>query len=174
MLFRSLSLATSAQTNSYTVTSIVNNTQNDPYLINPWGLSRPISSGLGENEWWAADAGTGYTTLYYANKTGGQSLAPLIISIPSATGTSHGYPTGTAYNPAVGPGPTTQNFTFATLDGTISNWNVGQKPASPGNGCYQCHVNNATIMVNNSLTGADYAGLTLATNATTQIGRAHV
>ncbi|MGO9647536.1 MAG: TIGR03118 family protein [Terriglobales bacterium] len=161
-----LCLTAGAQTNSYTVTPIVNNTQ-DSYLINPWGLSRPVSSSLGENEWWVSDNGTGYTTLYYADKTGGQSLAPLVISIPSASGTVHGSPTGTAYNAAVGPGPGKENFTFATLDGTISNWNAGQKPAPGGTRCYACHVNNATIMVNNSSSGAVYTGLTLITNATT-------
>ena len=64
-----LCVVAGAQTNSYTVTPIVNNTQ-DPYLINPWGLSRPVSASVGENEWWAADNGTGYSTLYYADKSG--------------------------------------------------------------------------------------------------------
>jgi hypothetical protein len=36
-----LCLTSSAQTNSYTATPIVNNAQ-DPYLINPWGMSRPF------------------------------------------------------------------------------------------------------------------------------------
>jgi uncharacterized protein (TIGR03118 family) len=159
-----LCLTVSAQTNSYTVTPIVNNTQ-DPYLINPWGLSRPVSSSLAENEWWVSDNGTGYTTLYYADKTGGQALAPLVISVPSANGTGHGSPTGTAYNVAKGPGPGKENFTFATLDGTISNWNAGRKPSSRGTGCYECHVNTTTIMVNHSSAGAVYTGLTLTTNA---------
>jgi uncharacterized protein (TIGR03118 family) len=161
-----LCITAAAQTNSYTVTPIVNDTQ-DPYLINPWGLSRPSSASLSENEWWVSDNGTGYTTLYYADKSGGQSLAPLVISIPPASGIGHGYPTGTAYNAATGPGPGKQNFTFATLDGTISNWNAGQKPAPGGTGCYECHVNNATIMVNHSSAGAVYTGLTLTNNATT-------
>lgn len=161
-----LCLTAAAQTNSYTVTPIVNNTQ-DPYLINPWGLSRPVSASLGENEWWVSDSGTGYTTLYYADKSGGQSLAPLVISIPAASGTGHGSPTGTAYNPANGPGPGKENFTFATLDGTISNWNAGQRPSPAGTGCYACHVNNASIVVNNSSLKASYTGLTLATNPST-------
>ena len=158
--------AAGAQANSYTAAPIVNNTQ-DSYLINPWGLSRPASSGLTENEWWVSDNATGYTTLYYADKTGTQSLAPLVIAVPSASGTGHGSPTGTAYNAAQGPGPGKENFTFATLDGTISNWNVGQRPSKAGAGCYQCHVNSATVMVNHSSSGASYTGLTLAQNATT-------
>ncbi len=161
-----LSFAAGAQTNSYTVTPIVDNTK-DSFLVNPWGLSRPASSKPAENEWWTSDNATGYTTLYYADKQGAQSLAPLVITIPSAGGTLHGTPTGTAYNAAVGPGPGKENFTFATLDGTISNWNAGQKPGSGGSGCYKCHVNTATIMVNHSATGAVYTGLTLAINAAT-------
>jgi len=162
-----LTLAAGAQTNSYTVTPIVNNTQ-DPYLVNPWGMSRPASSGKTENEWWVSDNVTGYTTLYYANQTGSQSLAPLVIAIPSASGIGRGTPTGTAYNPAVGPGPGPQNFTFVSQDGTISNWNTGQKPSQAGRGCYQCHVNSTTVMVNNSGSGASYTGLALATNATSK------
>ena len=159
-------LGATAQTNSYTLTPIVNDTQ-DPFLVNPWGLSRPISSKVAENEWWVSDNATGYSTLYYADKTGAQSLAGLVITIPSASGTGTGTPTGTAYNPAVGPGPGAENFAFATLDGTISNWNAVQKPSPGGTGCYQCHVNSATIKVNQSASGASYTGLTIAVNATT-------
>jgi uncharacterized protein (TIGR03118 family) len=119
-----------------------------------------------ENEWWVSDNGTGYTTLYYANKTGGQSLAPLVINVPPAMGKGIGSPTGTAYNAAAGPGPGKNNFTFATLDGTISNWNAGQKPSPGGSGCYQCHVTTTTIKVNHFTKGASYTGLALATNAT--------
>jgi uncharacterized protein (TIGR03118 family) len=155
-----------AQTNSYTVTPIVSNTQ-DAFLVNPWGLSRPVNPTLTENEWWTSDNGTGNTTLYYANKTGESSLAPLVITIPSASGAGLGSPTGTAYNPAKGPGPTLENFTFATLDGTISNWNAGQRPSQSGTGCYQCHVKSATVMVNHASSGASYTGLTLAKNAST-------
>lgn len=156
-----------AQSNSYTVTPIVNNTQ-DSYLVNPWGISRPASSSKSENEWWVSDNATGYTTLYYADQSGPASLAPLVIAIPTALGQGLGTPTGTAYNAAVGPGPGAENFTFATLDGTISNWNAGQRPSQQGQGCYQCHVTSTTIMVNNNGAGASYTGLTIATNATTK------
>ena len=160
-------LLADAQTNSYTVTPIVDNTQ-DQYLINPWGLSRVNKAGLPENEWWTSDNVTGVSTLYYANKTGSQSLAGLVVTIPSASGTGTGSPTGTAYNPAVGPGPSAGNFAFATLDGTISNWNVGTRPGKQGTGCNQCHTDTATVMVNRSGSGASYGGLTLATNITTK------
>jgi uncharacterized protein (TIGR03118 family) len=157
----------SAQANSYTITPIVNNTQ-DSFLVNPWGLSRPAKASTKENEWWASDNATGYTTLYYANETGSQSLAGLVISVPSATGSGLGTPTGTAYNPAVGPGPGPDNFAFATLDGTIQNWNSGTRPAQAGSGCYQCHTNTTAVMVNNSSKGALYTGLTETTNPATK------
>jgi len=149
--------AQNAGTNSYTVTNIITNAQ-DQWLINPWGLSRPSNPNAKENEWWASDQVTGVSTLYYANKTGAASLAPLIVTIPPAGGTGVGSPTGTAfYN---------NNFAFSTLDGTISNWNANTPPVTPGPRCAQCHITTATIMVNNSASGASYQGLTMAKNAT--------
>jgi len=162
-----LGLSAAAQTNSYTVTPIVDNTQ-DSFLVNPWGLSRPAKATSGDNEWWASDNVTGYTTLYYANKLGSQSLAGLVISVPSASGTGTGSPTGTAYNSAVGPGPGADNFAFATLDGTISNWNAGSRPNPKGTGCYECHVTTTTVFVNHSSLGAIYTGITEAIHAVTK------
>ncbi len=162
-----LGAAASAQTNSYTVTPIVNSTQ-DPFLINPWGLSRPTKASVSEGEWWVSDNATGYTTLYYADKSGSQSLVPLQIVIPTANGTGTGSPTGTAYNPGLGPGTGPNNFTYATLDGTISNWNAAEKPSGGGAGCYECHVSTTTIFVNHSTSGASYTGLGIATNSTSK------
>ena len=156
-----------AQTNSYTVTPIIDNTM-DQYLINPWGMSRPESSALNDNEWWLSDNVTGVSTLYRVDRSGADSLSFLVVTIPSASGTGTGHPTGTAYNGVGGPGPGVNNFTFATGDGTISNWNAGSKPPPGGTRCYECHVASSTIMVNNSSSGAAYTGLTLATNPTTQ------
>jgi uncharacterized protein (TIGR03118 family) len=89
----------------------------DPNLVNPWGLSRSSTS-----PWWVADNGMGTSTVY--NGTTG-ALA-LTVSIPSASGTDPGVPTGTVFNgtkvfelapnmPAL--------FLFVTEDGTISGWN---------------------------------------------------
>jgi uncharacterized protein (TIGR03118 family) len=144
-----------AQTNSYTVSNIVTNSQ-DPRLVNPWGLSRPASAKPKENEWWTADQVTGLSTLYYANGT----IVGLAVTVPPAIGTGAGSPTGTASN------PTNNNFAFATLDGLISNWNPATTPGTPGKACAKCHVTTATIMVNNSASGASYQGLTIAKNAT--------
>lgn len=140
-----------AQTSNYTATSIVTNVQ-DSRLVNPWGLSRPVKSTAAENEWWTSDQVTGLSTLYDANGT----IVTLQITVPPAKGTGPGSPTGTVFN--------NNNFAFATLDGTISNWFAGTKPAKPGTSCAECHVTSATIMVNHA--GASYQGLTVAKNAT--------
>jgi len=150
-----LSMGAKAQTNNYTVSNIVTNSQ-DSRLVNPWGLSRPASAKLTENEWWTSDQVTGLSTLYYANGT----IVGLAVTIPPAASTGTGSPTGTAFN------STNDNFAFATLDGTISNWNPLTKPVTPGTACAACHVTAATMMVNNSAAGASYQGLTIAKNAT--------
>src|ERR1035441_10384378 len=128
-----------AQTNSYTVSNIVTNSQ-DPRLVNPWGLSRPASAKPKENEWWTADQVTGLSTLYYANGT----IVGLAVTVPPAGSIGPGSPTGTASNPA------NNDFAFVTLDGTLSLWNPATKPSTPGKSCAKCHVTTATIMVNNS------------------------
>ncbi len=155
-------LGASAQTTGYTVTNIVTNTNTgvgtDANLVNPWGLSRPSSSHIGENEWWASDNATGLSTLYYVNRGGNKNDAALTVTIPPATGTGPGSPTGVAFE------PTSHDFAFVTLDGTIQNWVASQRPASPGTGCYKCHVSTATIMITNA--AASYQGLTIAKNAT--------
>jgi uncharacterized protein (TIGR03118 family) len=94
--------------------------------------------------------------LYDVNGT----IVDLAITIPPTSAGGTGSPTGTAFN------PTSLDFAFVTLDGTISVWNVLATPSKPGKRCQECHVTNATIMVNNAGTGASYQGLTIATNAT--------
>jgi uncharacterized protein (TIGR03118 family) len=140
-------------TNSYTLTNLITN-QTDSHLVNPWGLSRPSSASATENEWWTSDQATGLSTLYDANG----AAVSLVVTIPPASGTGTGSPTGTVFN--------ANNFLFATLDGTISNWNANTKPAKSGTSCAQCHVTSATIMVNHSAAGAVYTGLAVAKNAT--------
>lgn len=146
-----------AQTNSYTVTKIVGSGK-DPNLINPWGLSRASKASLGENQWWASDQGKGLSTLYDVNGT--THIVKLVVTIPPASGTGQGQPTGTAFDPS------TNNFAFATLDGTISLWSSTAQPNPPGANCAECHVTTATIKVNHGSSGASYQGLTIATNVT--------
>lgn len=153
-----LSIGANAQTNNYTASSIVNSLQ-DSRLINPWGLSRPFNAQLTENEWWINDQVTGLSTLYDANGT----IVKLAVTIPPASGSGTGSPTGTAFD------PTTNNFAFVTLDGTLSIWSAGAKPSPAGTGCAQCHVLSAAIMVNHAAAGASYQGVTLGKNATTGV-----
>ena len=47
-----------AQTNNYTVTSVVTKSQ-DSRLANPWGLSHPPKNHHKRNEWWVADEVSG-------------------------------------------------------------------------------------------------------------------
>jgi uncharacterized protein (TIGR03118 family) len=147
-----------AQTNSYTVTNIVTNTQ-DPNLVNPWGLSRASNKNVGENQWWASDQVTGLSTLYTANGT----IVGLTVTIPPGTATGTGSPTGTAANTISASHVV---FAFATLDGTISSWDSNTGPNGGSGACAGCHTNAATIMVNHSGSGASYQGLTIAKNAT--------
>jgi uncharacterized protein (TIGR03118 family) len=141
--------------NNYTVSNIVTSAQ-DARMVNPWGLSRPSSAHFGENQWWVNDQVTGLSTLYDANGT----IVRLAVTVPPASGTGTGSPTGTAFN------TTSKSFAFVTLDGTLSIWNAGTAPAKPGEHCGECHVTTASIVVNNSAAGASYQGLTIATNAT--------
>lgn len=159
-------LAATAQntaTNSYTQTNLVSDIagtaqSTDPHLVNPWGLSRPVSATLPEAHWWASDQATGLSTLYDANAT----VDELVVTIPPASGSGTGSPTGTV---AVG-----NNFVFVTLDGTISQWlaNAGPPQANfshgnaTGQNCSSCHTTKATIKVNHSSQKTAYTGVTLA------------
>ena len=112
----------------------------DPHLVNGWGLSIAPTG-----PWWVADNGTGLSTLY--NATG--QIQSLVVTIPTASGTGTGSPTGTVYNPSTSdfkvhlqPTP----FLFCTEDGTISGWYAGAQ---------------AFVAVNNNSSGAVYKGMAL-------------
>jgi uncharacterized protein (TIGR03118 family) len=162
------SMGASAQdaTNSYTQTNLVSDipgmgTFTDPHLVNPWGLSRSAAS-----YWWAADEGTGVSTLY----NGAGAVQSLVVTVPPASGTGAGTPTGTV---AVG-----SEFIFVTLDGTISAWTGGTsaviKVSNPGavyTGCTSAKDGTVeTIYVANSAGGVEaytttFSRVTLAAGA---------
>jgi uncharacterized protein (TIGR03118 family) len=141
-----LMMASSAAWAQYKKTNLVSNLptgakHQDTQLINAWGLA--YAPG---NPFWISDAGSGLSTLY--DGTGVKQS--LVVTIPTATGTGVGSPTGIVYN-----GSTefkidtwTSAFIFATLDGTISGWSH----FSPG---------AALLAVNNSSSGASYTGLAI-------------
>ncbi len=130
----------------FTQTNLVTTTQ-DANLVNAWGLTYS-----GTNPFWVSNEHSGTSTLYDANGT----IVPLVVTIPSATGTGKGSPTGIAANTTTGfvihqnghSAPAA--FIFDSLDGTISGWANGVNP------------NSAVIVLNNHKT-ANYTGLTIAT-----------
>ena len=126
---------------AYALTALVKNTgkKGDKQLINPWGLA--YSPGA---PFWLSDQGSGLSTLY----DGSGVKQSLVVTIPTATGTGVGSPTGIVYQGSAEfqIDHWTSLFMFATLDGTISGWSH----FSP---------NNALIGVNNSSKGAVYTGL---------------
>jgi uncharacterized protein (TIGR03118 family) len=145
----------------------------DPNLVNPWGIS--FIPGNPGSPFWVSDNNAGVATLY--DEKG--AAIPLVVDIPSPTDMTHGgntgAPTGQVANltafaktpsflipntktvspPNFGPAL----FIFATEDGTIEAWNqtIPDPEGSPG-----VH-DDATIVADNSTTGAVYKGLALAT-----------
>jgi uncharacterized protein (TIGR03118 family) len=144
-----LSLASSAAwaQQAYSATTLVKNTgkTGDKQLINPWGLAYAPSGPF-----WLSDEGTGLSTLY--DGTGAKQT--LVVTVPAASGTGLGSPTGIVYNSSTEFQIMnwTSAFMFATLDGTISGWS-------------HFDPTNALIGVDNSATGAVYTGLAVTSHA---------
>lgn len=114
----------------------------DPNLVNPWGVSQTATSPF-----WVSNHDKGNTTLY----NGAGTRTNLVVTIPPASGTGSGVPTGQvpgngANWPLPAPNGKAASFIFATEDGTISAWN-----GSAGT--------TAVIVVNNSGSGAVYKGI---------------
>jgi uncharacterized protein (TIGR03118 family) len=138
----------------YKITNLVSNQKGgamhvDTDLVNAWGIAYAPTGPF-----WVSDNGTGLSTLY----TGSGVKQSLIVTIPPASGTRKGAPTGQVYN-STPDFVVTQNgvsgaavFIFATSDGTISGWS----PTVNGTA--------AVIAVNNSGSGASYTGLAIGTN----------
>ena len=117
----------------------------DKQLINPWGLAASSTSPF-----WLSDEGSGLSTLY----TGAGTKQSLVVTIPTASGSGVGSPTGIVYNGSseFQIDSWTSAFLFATLDGTISGWS-------------HFDPNNALIGVNNSSAGAIYTGLAITSHS---------
>jgi uncharacterized protein (TIGR03118 family) len=145
----------------YTVTNLVSNqtaigaNPADPDLVNAWGIT-----SLATSPFWVSDNGTGKSTLY--NSVGHKQ--GLVVTIPPASGTGLGTPTGVIGNTtassfvvSITQGGVTKSgkaiFLFATEDGTISGWNPAVLPTT------------AVIAVNRSNFGASYTALTMFTNS---------
>jgi uncharacterized protein (TIGR03118 family) len=129
----------------------------DGHLVNPWGISEGP-----KGDFWVSDNQTGLSTLYNSNGV----PAGLVVQIPPGSASpqgSLGTPTGQVFNSTsdfVIPGtnkPAT--FIFVTEDGTISAWNptLGTKGTVP-----------ATLVADNSASGAVYKGVALGPNSQNQ------
>jgi uncharacterized protein (TIGR03118 family) len=131
---------------SYEATTLVKSTgkKGDKQLINPWGLAYGPSAPF-----WLSDEGTGLSTLY----TGTGAKQSTVVTIPTATGSGVGSPTGIVYNGSseFKIDNWTSAFLFATLDGTISGWS-------------HFDPTTALIGVNNSSSGAIYTGLAITSH----------
>jgi uncharacterized protein (TIGR03118 family) len=109
----------------YQVTNLDSNQFNraktdDPLIVNAWGLARSATS-----PWWVSDQGSGWSTLY--DGTGAKQS--LVVSVPAATGSPVGQPTGIIFNPSTTGEFAVQGkaapFIFDSLDGTITAWAPG-------------------------------------------------
>src|ERR1035437_966568 len=91
LLVLALSLVSSLALAQYTATTLVKNTgkKGDKQLINPWGLVYGPGSPF-----WLSDQGSGISTLY--DGTGVKQS--LVVTVPPASGTGKGSPTGIVYN----------------------------------------------------------------------------
>jgi uncharacterized protein (TIGR03118 family) len=107
--------------NSYMQTNLTSDlpgvaAQEDPHLVNPWGIVAGPTSPF-----WISDNGTGFSTLY----NGAGKPASLIVTVPPPAGSAGpGRPTGIAFNGSNSFGGA--SFLFATTQGTISSWTSGQ------------------------------------------------
>ena len=147
------SLACAQQATVYKQTNIISDgavpaTVTDPNFVDPWGIS------IGP-EFWINTNVTGFD--YVTDASGNIQFK---ATIPPASGTATGSPTGTVFISGAPAGSFMLSngqpavFLFCSLDGTISGWNL----SSAGN--------VAEIKVNRSANQAVYTDMALVTNST--------
>jgi len=151
-LLASASLTGAQQATTYKQTNIISNGAVpalvvDPNFIDPWGLS------IGQEFWINANV-SGFD--YVTDASGNIQFK---ATIPPASGTGTGSPTGTVFVSGAPAGSFMLSngqpavFLFCSLDGTISGWNLN----STGN--------VAETKVNRSANKAVYTDMALLTNA---------
>ena len=129
----------------------------DPDLQNAWGVANFPGGPL-----WISDNNTGLSTLYDGNGVK-QGLKVTIPLPPGRVAPPPAAPTGMVWNPTsnfpvTGNGVTIPAiFIWAKEDGTITAWNPAADPIAGG-------LSTASLVVNNSGSGAVYKGLAFATN----------
>lgn len=105
----------------------------DTNLVNPWGLAHSLNG-----PWWISDNGTGLSTVYDSNGAS-QNIKVTIPPPPGAMAGTTAAPTGVVFNNAPAQNGTPafggDVFIFATEDGTVAGWQMG---------------NAATLRINNA------------------------
>ena len=153
VLLSTSSLAGAQQATVYKQTNIISDGAvpalvTDPNFVDPWGIS------IGQAFW----INTNVTGFDYVTDASGN--IQFKATIPPASGTGTGSPTGTVLVSGAAAGSFMLSnghpalFLFSSLDGTISGWNLN----SAGN--------VAEIKVNNAGSKASYTDLALVTNPT--------
>jgi uncharacterized protein (TIGR03118 family) len=153
VLLAGASLACAQQATVYKQTNIISDGAvpalvTDPNFVDPWGVS------IGQAFW----INTNVTGFDYVTDASGN--IQFKATIPPASGTGPGSPTGTVFVSGAPAGSFMLSngqravFLFCSLDGTISGWNL----SSPGN--------VAEIKVNRSASKAAYTDIALVTNST--------
>src|SRR5438128_122074 len=98
---RGLARSSSTPTTTFTQTNLVSDVPGlasitDPNLVNPWGMTLGLNSGL-----WISDNGAGKATTYDGTGQPIPSTSPLVVTIP-APGGGNSAPTGVATNATEG------------------------------------------------------------------------
>jgi uncharacterized protein (TIGR03118 family) len=125
----------------------------DSNLKNPWGMAyAPVSATLATGSpFWISDTATGVSTIYKVTPSNVVTKSTLTVTVPGATASSSGSPTGQVVNGTTSfvlSNGKPASFIFDTLQGTIAAWNSGTA---------------AVTMVNDSST-ATYTGLAIGTS----------
>jgi len=113
----------------------------DPNLINAWGISFNPDPAA-KTMFWVSAADSGVSTVYAPDGT----VAPLVVTVPAASATDTGSPTGQVFNSTTGF--MGDKFIFSTEDGLIAGWQTGT---------------TAVVQADLSADGASYKGLALLT-----------
>ena len=121
-----------AAPNTYAATDLVSDvagvavTPPDPDLVNAWGVAFNPNGFV-----WVNDNGTGKSTLY----DGSGVKQGLVVTIPAATGTDQGTPTGIMYNGtsdfriATAPGATPVVAPFIFVPARTASSRPGHRPS---------------------------------------------
>ncbi len=116
----------------------------DPVLVNAWGLASSSTS-----PWWVANNGTATAAILSAEGV----PQTLVVHVPGAP-TGEVASSGDELQVTDGTNSGPARFLFASEDGTISAWSPAVPPPAPSN--------QAFVVIDRSSSGAVYKGLAIA------------